>query len=104
MRKISLVAGLVAMTIGLGGVSAASSAFAATCLNPAAGTIDLTHNPMVPGAGWGYDKDAVDAELAKGNRCDLQQQSQPISGSQLSDYQPGGQVNNQAHNVSTDNN
>ncbi len=82
MRKISLVAGLFALTVGLGGASLATSAFAdsGVCLNPDAGMIDLTHNAMQDGAGWGYDKDAVDAELAKGNRCNTTtQQSQPIN-------------------------
>jgi hypothetical protein len=79
MRKISLFAGVVALTLGLGAVSATSSAFADTlCLNPDAGTIDLSHDAMKPGAGWGYDKAGVDAELAKGNRCAVTQQSQPI--------------------------
>ena len=68
MRKISLIAGAIALAAGLGAVSTASTAFAA-CLNPDAGIIDLSHNAMQPGAGWGYDKDAVDRELAKGNNC-----------------------------------
>jgi hypothetical protein len=83
MRKISLLAAAVVIASGVGMVSTAGTAFAA-CLNPDAGAIDLTHNAMQPGAGWGYDKTAVDKELAKGNRCSLfgdnatVQQSAPI--------------------------
>jgi hypothetical protein len=88
MRKFSLYAGIVALTVGLGGVSTASSAFAMGCLNPAAGTVDLTHNAMNPGAGWGYDKDGVDKTLAEGNRCGVTQQSQPVSDDQLGTYRP----------------
>jgi hypothetical protein len=95
MRKISLLAGLLAVTLGGAAVSTTAPAFAA-CLNPDAGLIDLTHNAMQPGAGWGYDKDAVDRELAKGNRCDLvKQQSQPVTGDQLNDFKP---LNNQTRN------
>ena len=80
MRKISLFAGIVAVTLGMGAVSVTSSAFAdSVCLYPDAGAVDLTHNAMQPGAGWGYDKTAVDAELAKGNRCSVVQQSQPVN-------------------------
>lgn len=97
MRKISLFAGIVAMTVGLAGVSTASSAFAMGCLNPDAGAIDLTHNAMNPGAGAGFDKEAVDAELAKGNRCSITQQSQPVNGDDMSNYRPSS---SQTHTTS----
>ncbi len=90
MRKITLLAGIAALTLGAGAIPTASSALAqGVCLNPDAGLIDLTHNAMQDGAGWGYDKAAVDKELAKGNRCsNVTQQSQPVTGDQLQDYQP----------------
>jgi len=78
MRKISLFAGIVAVTLGMGAISATSAFADSVCLNPDAGAIDLSHNAMQPGAGWGYDKTAVDAELAKGNRCSVVQQSAPV--------------------------
>jgi len=86
MRKISLIAGAVAIVAGMATISTASTAFAA-CLNPDAGMIDLSHNAMKDGAGFGYDKPAVDSELAKGNKCSAYvQQSQPVTGNQIQDY------------------
>jgi len=96
MRKLSLLAGAAALTLGLGTVGFVNTASAA-CLNPDASVIDLTHDAMKPGAGPGYDKDTVDRELAKGNRCDNVQQSQPVTGDQLSDYKP---LNNKSRNGS----
>jgi hypothetical protein len=83
MRKISLLAGAVAVAAGMATLSTGGAAFAA-CLNPDAGVIDLTHNAMKDGAGWGYDKSAVDQELAKGNNCAVNatQQSLPLPGDQ----------------------
>jgi hypothetical protein len=79
MRKLSLLAGAVALAIGCGG--AASSAFAAGCLTnqEQLPPMSLTHDAMIDGAGFGYDKGAYDAELAKGNSCAVTQQSQPVS-------------------------
>jgi len=81
MRKISLFAGVVALSLGLGGVALSTSAFAdGVCLNPDAGSVDLTHFAMNSGAGPEFDIDGYHAEMAKGNRCDTTtQQSQPIS-------------------------
>ena len=89
MRTSILLAGIVATTIGLGAVSTAS-AFAA-CLSPELATppVSLTNNQMADKAdhgassqGYGYDKGAYDAALAKGNACGTSEQSQPVSATQ----------------------
>ncbi len=81
MHKISLFAGLVATVIGLGAVSTAGSAFAAGCLTSqeALPQLSLSHDSMVPGAGFGYDKDNYAAALAKGNNCATTPQSTSAS-------------------------
>ncbi|MDR3471936.1 MAG: hypothetical protein P4M09_09640 [Devosia sp.] len=98
MRKFSLYLGSLALIVGLGGVSTASSAFAMGCLNPDAGTLDLTHDAMKPGAGWGYDKEAVDKVLSQGNRCSVTQQSQPVSDNQLNTYRSTDSKNSSSYN------
>ncbi|MGN6103246.1 MAG: hypothetical protein ACTHOR_19080 [Devosia sp.] len=97
MRKLPLLIGALSISLGLGAVSTATTATAA-CLNPDAGLIDLSHDPMKPGAGFGYDKATVDRELAKGNRCTVVQQSQPVTGDQLNDFRP---LNNKDRNGTT---
>jgi hypothetical protein len=79
MRNVSLLLGAVAMAAGLSVVS--TSAFADACLTSQDNLVpmSLSHNAMVPGAGYGYDKDAYDAALAQGNVCQTTQQSQPVS-------------------------
>ncbi|HTJ56956.1 MAG TPA: hypothetical protein VL418_05255 [Devosiaceae bacterium] len=84
MLKRSLMAGLAGATL-LGALGLATiPAAAQTCLNPYAGAVPLSHDAMDPGAGFGYDKNFVDQQLAKGNRCANQagpttQQSAPVS-------------------------
>lgn len=79
MRKSLLLAGVAALTVGLG--AASSSAYAMGCLTnqEALPFMSLSHDDMVPDAGFGYDKDAYDAALAKGNACSTTQQSQPVA-------------------------
>jgi hypothetical protein len=81
MRKISLFTGIVATVIGLGAVATAGSAFAEGCLTAQQQLppISLSQDSMIPNAGFGYDNDAYDAALAKGNICTTTQQSQPVS-------------------------
>ena len=81
MRKISLFAGVVALALGATAVS--SSAFAACLTSQEQLTpMSLTHDDMVPNAGFGYNKDAYNAALAKGNACPVTQQAQPVSDTQ----------------------
>jgi hypothetical protein len=91
MRKLSLIAGIAATTIGLAVVST-GSAFAMGCLSPDLQTppVSMANNQLgdsdVNGAsskGFGYDRDAYLAALAKGNACSATQQSQPVSDTQM---------------------
>lgn len=90
MRKSILLAGLVATTMGLGAVST-GSAFAMGCLSPELATppVSLTNNAMgdksqngAASKGFGYDRDAYLAALAKGNACGTSEQSLPVSETQ----------------------
>lgn len=75
MRNLSTSVAVVVAAIGFAAFSA-GTASAAGCLDPNALTpMTLTHDATVPGAGFRYDKDAYDAQLAKGNRCSPTQQS-----------------------------
>jgi uncharacterized protein (DUF1501 family) len=88
MRTSILLAGIVATTIGFGAVSTVSAS--AACLSPELATppVSLSHNDMADksqngygGAssqGYGYDKGAYLAALAKGNSCGTTEQSAPI--------------------------
>ena len=98
MRTSILLAGIVATTIGLGAVST-GSAFAAGCLAPEVATppVSLSHNDMgdkgtnfagASSKGFGYDRDAYLAALAKGNSCGVDQQSQPVSDTHIKTNQP----------------
>ncbi|HTJ56928.1 MAG TPA: hypothetical protein VL418_05105 [Devosiaceae bacterium] len=80
MLKRSLMAGL-AGTVLLGVVGLAPTPAAAqVCLNPYAGAVSLSQYPMDPGNGFGYDRNFVNQQLAKGNRCaTTAQQSAPVS-------------------------
>ncbi|MGN6103245.1 MAG: hypothetical protein ACTHOR_19075 [Devosia sp.] len=80
MRKFALLTVALVGTMSLATLGGATASFADTlCLNPDAGSVDLTHDAMKPGAGWGYDKDGYDSEMSKGNRCSVTQQSQPLT-------------------------
>ncbi len=67
--------------------SAVTPSAAAVCLNPYAGVIPLTHDDMVAGAGFGYDKEFIDEQLAKGNRCSVWKRAS------TSDQSPANQYN-----------
>ena len=79
--KTSVLSTMMIAVIGVGALSGASSAFAADCLTnqSALPPISLSQDSMIPNAGFGYDKDAYDAALAKGNACPTTQQSQPVA-------------------------
>jgi len=90
MRNTYVLAGILAMTIGFGAISIGSAS--AACLSPevAKPPVSLTHNDMsdmsANGAwskGFGYDRDAYLAALAKGNSCSVSQQSEPVAATQL---------------------
>ena len=74
MNKITLGTALALAVFGVSALASTPS-MAAGCLNPFSGFVDLTHNAMKDGAGFGYDKRYVDRQLAKGNRCDATEQS-----------------------------
>lgn len=74
MLKLSMLAGVAVAAIGFASMTS-GSAFAAGCLNTTLPPITLSHNAMVPNAGYEYDKSAYDAEAAKGNHCATTQQS-----------------------------
>ena len=91
MRSKYVLAGIVTMTIGLGAIST-GSAFAMGCLSPEVATppVSLANTPMGDmsdhGAwskGFGYDRDAYLAALARGNACGTSQQSQPLAATEL---------------------
>lgn len=75
MRKFFTLAGLAVAVVGFGSLSG-SAAFAAGCLNPDnLPPMTLSHNDMDPNNGFGYNKGAYDAQLAKGNSCGMTPQS-----------------------------
>jgi hypothetical protein len=75
MRKLSMLAGIAVVAVGMTSLSV-GTASAAGCLNPDnLPPMSLTHDSMVPGAGFGYNKSAYDDQLAKGNTCGMTQQS-----------------------------
>jgi len=87
MRKIFLMAGVVATAIGMSAI-ASGSAFAMGCLNNRADLVplSLTHNPMADNGehgakseGFGYDRNAYLSVIAQGNTCNTTEQSQPLT-------------------------
>lgn len=92
MRKFTLIAATAAV-FATGLLLPTADAFAMGCLNRTLVPMDLTHDAMKPGAGWGYDKPAYDAELAKGNKCPTTEQSTPTSGTSL--FGPSSQMQQQ---------
>ena len=68
MLKLPLIAVLAGTSLGAMALGA-GPALAQVCLNPYASAVSPSHDDMVPNEGFGYDKNFVDQQLAKGNRC-----------------------------------
>jgi hypothetical protein len=101
MRKIALYAGLVVATLGFSSVATTTS-FAAGCIAGGdAPPISLSHNDMVPGAGFGYNKDAYTDALAQGNLCPTVRQAEhtPRNGTEsMPNVSKGPQTDNSVIN------
>ncbi len=74
MRKITLIAATAAV-FASGLLLPTADAFAMGCLNRTLVPLDLTFDTI----GGSYDRDAYDADLAKGNKFPTTQQSTPVS-------------------------
>ena len=85
MRRIYIAGAVLAATMAISTFGLVGTASAA-CLNPDAGTVDLTNTALANNSPAGYDVQAYNHEMAKGNRCDVTEQS--IAPDQISDYNP----------------
>ncbi|HVW93912.1 MAG TPA: hypothetical protein VHB74_15055 [Devosia sp.] len=92
MRKQMMLAAAAFAALGFTGLTS-SGALAAGCLNPRdLPPMSLTHDDMVPNAGFGYNKQAYQDQLARGNTCGVTQQSYRTDQDPYQSYpnRPGG--------------
>lgn len=79
MRKFATLASLAVVAVGFTSI-VGGTAFAATLHTGDLPLLSLTHNDLVPNQGFGYDKQAYDAQLARGNTDDVTtEQSLPVN-------------------------